>query len=153
MLQKSSAFHFTMLAHDIRGKWWYGSRCWTFSPVFHHTLLLWDRWQQRGILTKWWLMWKCVWRKGVSLNFSMLEKNADTHQHLLNIYGDQMADVSSVRWWVVCFSSCDSDMKDKLCPWWPCTAVTPQKQFHSCEFALSNSVVLLCICCSFHGIK
>ena len=36
-----------------------------------------------------------------------------------SIYGDQAADVSTVRWSVVCFSSGDSDMKDK--PWsgWP----------------------------------
>ena len=29
-------------------------------------------------------------------------------------------DVSIVRWWVVCFNSGDSDMKDKLCYRQPC---------------------------------
>jgi len=37
-------------------------------------------------------------------------------------------DVSTVRWWVVHFSSGDSDVKDKPCSEWPCTAVTPQKE-------------------------
>ena len=38
-----------IVARDIRGGCWgYGSRGWTFSPVFHYTLLLRDRWQQRG---------------------------------------------------------------------------------------------------------
>ena len=31
------------------------------------------------------------------------------HQHLLYIYGDQTLDVSTVRQWVVCFSSGDSE--------------------------------------------
>ena len=31
------------------------------------------------------------------------------HQHLLNIYVDPAVDVSTVRWWVVCFSSGDSN--------------------------------------------
>jgi len=32
----------------------------------------------------------------------------DIHQHLLNAYGDQTVDVSTVRRWVVCFSSGNS---------------------------------------------
>jgi len=42
---------------------------------------------------------------------SMQKKMAPTgiHQHLLNIYGDQTVDVCIVRWWMVSFSSCDSD--------------------------------------------
>ena len=33
----------------------------------------------------------------------------DIHQHFLNTYGDQTVDVSTARWWVVCFSSGDTD--------------------------------------------
>jgi len=33
----------------------------------------------------------------------------DRHQHLLNVSGNQTVDVSTVRQWVVCFSSGDSD--------------------------------------------
>ncbi|MFV1073149.1 hypothetical protein, partial [Klebsiella pneumoniae] len=33
----------------------------------------------------------------------------DINSCLLNIYGDQTVDVSTVRWWVVHFSSGDSD--------------------------------------------
>ncbi len=38
---------------------------------------------------------------------------ADIHQCLLNIYGDQPVDVSTVRQWVMRFSSGDSSVKDK----------------------------------------
>ena len=36
--------------------------------------------------------------------------------------------VSTVKWWVVRFSSGDSDVKDKPCSGQPCTAVTPQNE-------------------------
>ena len=35
----------------------------------------------------------------------------DIHWCLLNVYGDQTVDVSTVRQWVVCFYSSDSNMK------------------------------------------
>ena len=38
----------------------------------------------------------------------------DIHRRLLNVYGDQTVDVSTVRRWVARFSSGDSDLKDKL---------------------------------------
>ena len=49
------------------------------------------------------------------IEFHHAEKIAftDIHWCLLNIYGDQTVDVSTVRQWVMCFSSSDSDMKDK----------------------------------------
>jgi len=99
------------------GCWWYGSKGWTFPTIFCYILLLCDRWQQRSNMTKWCLTWECIWSKGMSLNSSMQEKTAliDIHQHLLNVYEDQTLDVSTVRWWVVHFSSGDSDVKDK---WW-----------------------------------
>ena len=53
---------------------------------------------------------------------------SDIHQHLLNIYRDQRVDVSTVRWWVACFSSGDSDMKDKPRSRWPCTALTSRNE-------------------------
>ena len=34
---------------------------------------------------------------------------SDIPHHLLSINGDQTMDVSTVRWWVVCFSSGNSD--------------------------------------------
>ena len=37
----------------------------------------------------------------------------DMHWCLLNICGDQIEDVSTVRWWVVCFSSSGNNVKDK----------------------------------------
>jgi len=52
----------------------------------------------------------------------------DIHRRLLNVYGDQTVDVSTVRRWVACFSSGDSDVKDKPRSGQPCTAVTPRKE-------------------------
>ena len=50
----------------------------------------------------------------------------DIHRRLLNVYGDQTVDVSTVRRWVARFSSGDSDVKDKPRSGRPCTAVTPR---------------------------
>ena len=64
-----------MLACNIRdGCWRYGSREWSFPAIFHYILLLCDRWRQKGSLTQRCLTWKCVWRKGVSLNSSVWKK-------------------------------------------------------------------------------
>ena len=64
--------------------------------------------------------------------FLHVEKMAPTDIHWLNIFGDQTnvhkdqrVDVSTVRQWVMCFSSGDSKVKDKIPSGWPCTAVTP----------------------------
>jgi len=37
----------------------------------------------------------------------------DIHRRLLKVYGDQTVDVSTVRAWVLCFSSGDSDVPDR----------------------------------------
>ena len=64
-----------MMAHNVRGGCWrYGSRGWTFPPILRYMLLLHDRWQQRGSLSKWCLTWKYHWRKSMSLNSSMRKK-------------------------------------------------------------------------------
>jgi len=52
----------------------------------------------------------------------------DIHRRLLNVYGDQTVDVSTVRRWVARFSSGDSDVKDKPRSGRPCTAVTPRNE-------------------------
>jgi len=57
-----------MLAHNIRGScWWDDSRGRASPPTSPCMLLLCDRWQQRGSLTEWCLMWKCGWSKSVEL--------------------------------------------------------------------------------------
>jgi len=62
--------------------------------------------------------------------FVQMEKMAlaDVHQDLLNIYEDQTVDVNSVRWWMLCFSSGERDVKDKPCSRQPCTSVIPQNE-------------------------
>ena len=61
------------------------------------------------------------------IEFLHAEKIApnDIHRCLLNVYGDQTVDVSTVRRWVARFSSGDSDVKDKPRSGRSCTAVTP----------------------------
>ena len=54
----------------------------------------------------------------------------DIHRCLLNVSGDQTVDMSTVRWWAMCFSSGNSGVKGKPCYKWPCTAVTPQNEEH-----------------------
>lgn len=34
--------------------------------------------------------------------------------YLRNVYGDQKADVSTVRWWIICFSSGSRDVCEKV---------------------------------------
>ena len=46
----------------------------------------------------------------------------------VDFYVDQTVDVSTVRRWVVCFSSGDSDVKDKPRSGRPYTAVTPRNE-------------------------
>ena len=67
-----------------------------------------------------WMKQRCV------IEFLCAEKMAptDIHQHLLNIYGDQLMDVSTVTQSVVGFSSGNSHLKDEPCSVWPCIAVT-----------------------------
>ena len=50
-------------------------------------------------------------KKRGAIEFLHVEKMApiDIHQHLLNVSGDQIVDVSTVRQWVVRFSSDNSD--------------------------------------------
>jgi len=85
---------------------WDGSRDWTFPPIFHYLLLSCDRWQQRGSLTEWHLTWKGIWSRSVT-EFLYAETMAltDINQCLLNVEEDQTVSVSTMRWWVECFSS------------------------------------------------
>ena len=55
------------------------------------------------------------------IEFLHAEKTAptDIHQCLLNVYGDQTVDVSTLRQWVVHFSSCNSEVKDEPRSGWP----------------------------------
>ena len=109
---KSNACYLIILAYKIRGRcWWYDSRGRTLPPVFHYILLSCYRWQQQRNLTKSHLTWKWIWNKGVELNLPMQEKfpAIDSHRHLLNISGHRTVNVSTVRWWVVPFSSGNSN--------------------------------------------
>ena len=106
-LSENNTSNFIMMTDNIRCRcWWYSSRGWTFPPLFHYILLLCDRWQNRGSLTKCHLTWKCGWSKDASLYSSMQKKIVpiDLCWLLLNGYGDQIVDVSTVGWWVVHFS-------------------------------------------------
>ena len=129
---------------------WYSSRGWSSPMIFHYILLLCDRRQQRGSLTKWCLTWKYAWSKGVELNSS-------TQKNIQWMWAQW-------RLWVVHFSSGDSNVKNKPGSAWPCRfwwlwyAGSPSLLvkmhnkwwwlhwrivFCSWEFALSDSVIVL----------
>jgi len=74
------------------------------------------------------------------IEFLHAEKNApnDIHQCVLNVYGDQTVDVSTVRWWVARFSSGDSDVQDKPRSGRPRTAVTPRNEERLDQFIRAN---------------
>ena len=103
-LFESNASYFIMLADNIRGgSWWYGSRCWTFPPIFH---VVTEGQSDRMVSDM------EVWMKqrGVMELFHG-EKTASIHIHgcFLKVYRDQTVDVSTGRQGVVCFSSGDSN--------------------------------------------
>jgi len=77
-----------------------------FSSIQLHLVAMWQMAAEVG-LTHWRLTWKWRWSKGEFLHAEKIVP-FDTHRRLLNIYGDQTVDVSTVRWWVLRFSSGDS---------------------------------------------
>ena len=60
------------------------------------------------------------------------------HRRLLDVYGDQTMDVSTVRRWVARFSSGYSDVKDESRSGRPCTAVTPPNEERLNHFIRKN---------------
>ena len=74
------------------------------------------------------------------IEFLHVEKIApnDIQRRLLNVYGDQTVDVSTERRWVACFSSNDSDVKDKPRSRQPCTAVTPRNEERLYQLICTN---------------
>ena len=65
----------------------------------------------------------------------------DIHRRLLNVYGDQTVDASTVRRWVARFSIADSEMKDKPRSGRPCTAVTPRNEEHLDQLIRANRLI------------
>ena len=67
----------------------------------------------------------------------------DTHQHLLNVYGDQTVDVSTVRQW------------GRITALATVTVITSTDAgCYECNMQpLAQYFVLLCICCAVHGKK
>jgi len=58
---ESNTSYIIMLVHNTGGECcWNGNIGITFLPIFHYILLLCERWQQKGILVKCCLTWKCV---------------------------------------------------------------------------------------------
>jgi len=66
----------------------------------------------------------------------------DIHCNLLNVYGDQTVHVSTVRQYVVCFSSVDSDLKDKPHSRRPCIAVTLQNEEHLDQLVHTDQMIM-----------
>ena len=153
-----------MLAHNARGRcWWDGSRGRTFTPVFHYTLFLCGRWQQRGSLIEWCLTWECRWSKGVSLSSSTWKKMApiDIHQQLQNISRDQIGCEHSEmaggvcmfhQWWQ---SGGNSGVEDKPHSGWPGTAVTPWNEEGFDQLVHVNQLMVVIVekyCCVIENL-
>lgn len=126
------------LCSDIRNRcWWDSRRNWTFPPIFFYILFLCDRWQQRGTLKKWCLVRNCLWRKGVELNSSMQK---ELHPLMFtDTYWMFWRPDSGCEQWVVHFSSSDSNVKDKSCSGWPCTAVIQSCHRHKMKSIFTSS--------------
>lgn len=58
---------------------------------------------------KWRLTWKSIWSKGIEFFHAVNIVPIDIHQCLLNVNRDQTVDVSTVRWWLMCFSNVHSE--------------------------------------------
>ena len=119
---EGNASYFILSVHNNRGGCWcYSRRGWTFTPILHNILFFVTDGSRGAVWQKWHLLFKCLWSKDTSLNSSMWENMApiDIHWHVLNVYRDQTVDVSTVRQWMVCFSSGDSSVKDKPRSRWP----------------------------------
>lgn len=129
-----------MFAHNIRGRWWCDSKGWTLPPIFCSTLLR-DGWKQKSCLRKCHLTLKCVWSRGAELNSFMWEKMApiDILWHLLNMYGDQKVDVSTVRaGWCISAVATVTWKSLKSCSRQPCAAITPQVKSISYQLICMN---------------
>jgi len=109
---ESNISYLFMLDHDIRGRYWWDAA--EVEPSYQYSITLcccMTDGSREVLQTGWCLTWKCIESKGVSLNSFMWEKKWHSLTFIntcSNVYGDQTVDVSTVRWWVVCFSSGDS---------------------------------------------
>ena len=83
----------------------------------------------------------------VQMDQRCVEKMAlsDIHHCLLNIYGDQTMDVSTVRRLVVHFSSGDYDERYKSRSRCSCIANTPQNEEHLDQPTHMNQLMVGCI--------
>ena len=151
---KRKVSYFIILAHNIRGRWWwYGSKGWTFPPISHYILL---PWQRRGSPTTWHLTWKCMWNKRVSLNFSMRKKwhsvtSVNTFLTFLKTKQWMGAQWVAFQQWWQCFTSTGADfykcsMQALVYHWWKYTANGGDCVEKECFVAqnLPYQIVLLC---------
>ena len=88
----------------------------------------------------------CADEARCATEFLHAEKMApiNIHQHLLNIYG---VNVSTVRQWVMHFSSGRwSNVRDKPCSGYLCTAVTPQNEEHLDQLICTTDCIQGTVC-------
>ena len=109
---ESNVSCFIMLTHNVRGGcWWYGSGCWTFPTTSHYNFVA---VQPKGQSDKmvYGIIARMKQRCGTEFLHEIKIVLTDIHWCLLNVCGDQTADMSTVRWWMVCFGSGNNSMKD-----------------------------------------
>jgi len=102
---------FILLDHDVRGECWqYGSGVWAFRTIFCCFVAAEGQSDNKASDMEVWMKQRCV------TEFLHVEKMAptDIHWSLMYVYGDQTVGVSTVRWWVVHFSSGNSNSGSPL---------------------------------------
>jgi len=101
---KCNTSYFIMLAHKVRVRsCWDGRKGWSKIPtsVSLHFVAMW----QMAAICKMAHDVEVCMKKSYGIKFLHAKKmsHSDIHWCLLNISGDQIVDVSTVRWLLVCF--------------------------------------------------
>ena len=138
--------YFIMLTCDVRGRcWWHGSRGCIFPQysITHVTDGSRGEVWQNGF-------WHGNEYEAKLHNWISPHRKNGTHWHL-PILAEHLPgslhkqEVSTLRWWVVCFSSDDSNMKDK-----PCSSshalLSPHKMKVSSSTCTSGLWLRNCVC-------
>lgn len=136
--------HWLMKSHWRDKCWWDGSRGWTSVPLHFVVMRQMAAQGQSGNMMS--HMEGCM-KQSLSLNYTVWKKIAPTNicWHLLSIHGHQPVDVSTVRWWLVHFSSGDSKVKNKPHSKQLCTAITPQNEERLDELIHTSQLMVVSV--------
>ena len=139
-----------MLAHDVTSEcWWYGRGGWTFMLILLHAAAMWHMAAegQSDKMVSWTVLPHPLYSPNlVSSDFHLFGSMKDglSQQH----FPSNTTIIAVVKQWVT-FAGSDfykHSMQSLVHRWWKCRANGGDynvKMFYSCEFALSNNVIVL----------